>query len=90
MNEEMFKIWRRYLSKNAAKEKKTSQKFEPRQSLLSDMPPIKSQFQQKTTNHLEFSRFIGNKKALLFTMRQYYRLNQTEEGQYLPLTYHIT
>lgn len=43
-----------------------------------------------TTNHLEFSRFIGNKKALFFTMRQYYRLVGEDYSKYLPRTYHIT
>ena len=43
----------------------------------------------KVTNHLEFSRMLGNKKALFYTMKQYYELSNQDYKQYLPLTYHI-
>ena len=42
----------------------------------------------KITNHLEFSRVIGNKKALYRTMEAYFNYKQIES--YLPMTFHIT
>ena len=43
----------------------------------------------KMSNHLEFSRVIGNKKALYKTMQAYINFMGVED-QYLPLTFHIT
>ncbi len=43
------------------------------------------------TNHLQFSRAIGNKKALYKTMMMYYeKVKNSLEGIAVPLTYHIT
>lgn len=55
------------------------------------LPPRLSikQSAPKMTNHLEFSRVIGNKKALYRTMEAYFSYTQTDHG-YLPMTFHIT
>ena len=41
-------------------------------------------------NHLSQNFVIGNKKALLYTMRQYYDNNGMDVFDYLPLSFHIT
>ena len=43
----------------------------------------------KITNHLEFSRVIGNKKALYRTMEAYFDVNGITDWT-IPLTFHIT
>jgi len=40
-------------------------------------------------NHLKNNYVIGNKKALLNTMRNYYIHNKKDPFEYLPLTFHI-
>lgn len=46
-------------------------------------------YPEKVTNHLQYSRLIGNKKALYKTMSTYYELSK-KSSKFLPLTYHIT
>ena len=41
-------------------------------------------------NHLINNYVIGNKKALLKTMKQYYHIVDKNPFDYLPLTFHIT
>lgn len=41
-------------------------------------------------NHLSQNFVIGNKKALLYTMRQYYENIGMDVFDYLPLSFHIT
>lgn len=45
-------------------------------------------FPNKVTNHLQYSRLIGNKKALFRTMSTYYELSK-KISKFLPLTYHV-
>lgn len=40
-------------------------------------------------NHLENNFFLGNKKALFYNMREYYRHTGKDVFDYLPLTFHI-
>ena len=40
-------------------------------------------------NHLINNYVIGNKKALLKTMRQYYQKIDKNPFNYIPLTFHI-
>lgn len=40
-------------------------------------------------NHLSQNFVIGNKKALLYTMRQYYENSGMDVFDYLPLSFHI-
>lgn len=41
-------------------------------------------------NHMSQNFIIGNKKALLYTMRQYYESNNMNVFDYLPLSFHVT
>lgn len=41
-------------------------------------------------NHLESNFFIGNKKALYYNMKRYYRLCRMNIFDALPLTFHIS
>ena len=43
----------------------------------------------KIHNHMSQNFVIGNKKALLYTMRQYYQNNGDSVFQYLPLSFHV-
>ena len=40
-------------------------------------------------NHLEFNYFIGNKKALFYSLKQYYDLQKKNVFEIIPLTFHI-
>lgn len=40
-------------------------------------------------NHLEFNHFIGNKKALFYNLRAYYKLINKNVFEIIPLTFHI-
>ena len=40
-------------------------------------------------NHMSQNFVIGNKKALLYTMRQYYENSGENVFDYLPLSFHI-
>jgi hypothetical protein len=40
-------------------------------------------------NHVSQNFVIGNKKALLYTMRQYYESNGMNVFENLPLSFHI-
>jgi hypothetical protein len=45
---------------------------------------------QKSHNHFECNYYIGNKKALFYAMRKYYKLYGEDPFDYIPLTYHIS
>lgn len=51
---------------------------------LSDSKPLKIQ------NHLECNYYLGNKKALFYSMKEYYTLFGKDPFQYIPLTFHIS
>ena len=44
----------------------------------------------KMQNHMSQNFLIGNKKALLYTMRQYYESCNMNVFNYLPLSFHVT
>src|SRR5690606_21293835 len=43
----------------------------------------------RVSNHLEDHFHLGNKKALLYNMRNYYECLKDDVFNYLPLTFHI-
>ena len=44
----------------------------------------------KTQNHFPCNYFLGNKKALFYSLRKYYELNGRDPFQYIPTTFHIS
>lgn len=88
LNAQQYQTWQRYILKNHRKERKSTLELENRRSINTSLKPVPSRF--RMTNHLEFSRLLGNKKALFFTMRQYYSLIGRNYNDYMPLTFHIT
>lgn len=40
-------------------------------------------------NHLEYNFYLGNKKALFYNMKEYYKRQGKDVFEYLPLTFHI-
>lgn len=55
----------------------------------SNLKPQVKKVTHKVTNHLEFSRVIGNKKALYRTMQAFFTSKGVQDW-YIPLTFHIT
>ena len=56
--------------------------------LLKDFKEI-NPFKLKIHNHLPSNYVIGNKKALFYTMSNYYEKTNQNLFDYLPLTFHI-
>lgn len=44
----------------------------------------------KIHNHFERNYFLGNKKALFYSLRKYYLLINKNPFDYIPLTFHIS
>ena len=44
----------------------------------------------KIHNHLECNYYLGNKKALFYSLRKYYTLLGKNVFDYIPLTFHIS
>lgn len=44
----------------------------------------------KIQNHFECNYFLGNKKALFYSMRKYYTLLKKDPFEFIPLTFHIS
>jgi tubulin---tyrosine ligase len=40
-------------------------------------------------NHFECNYFLGNKKALFYSLKKYYSLQKQNPFQFIPLTFHI-
>ena len=51
---------------------------------------IESSNKVKMHNHLSCNYFLGNKKALFYSMRKYYQLKEVDPFTKIPLTFHIT
>jgi hypothetical protein len=85
LNEEKYHQWRAYITGRGGVEKKA---FEDMRQRFIEKLPVKT-ISHKISNHLEFSRVIGNKKALYRTMQAYLGFRGIEDT-YLPLTFHIT
>ena len=51
---------------------------------------IENSSRLKVHNHLECNYFLGNKKALFYSMSQYYKLKGEDPFTKIPLTFHIT
>jgi hypothetical protein len=73
------------MSKKGGTEKRPYEDMRQRNSLAIDRIKIT----HKITNHLEFSRVVGNKKALYRTMEAYFNVNHITHWT-IPLTFHIT
>lgn len=62
-----------------------------RMKLLNKKPILELQKDQKVHNHFEQNYFLGNKKALLRNMINYYTFNKVSEEHWdIPLTFHVT
>lgn len=44
----------------------------------------------KVQNHFECNYFLGNKKALFYSLRKYYTLLKVNPFENIPLTFHIS
>lgn len=44
----------------------------------------------KVHNHLQSNYFLGNKKALFYSLRKYYQLLKENPFTKIPITFHIT
>lgn len=51
---------------------------------------IDSNTKLKIHNHLQSNYFLGNKKALFYSMRKYYELMKEDPYTKIPITFHIT
>ena len=43
----------------------------------------------KVQNHFQSNYFLGNKKALFYSLRKYYQLQGIDPFTRIPLTFHI-
>lgn len=86
LNGPQYQAWCRYLYKNYRRERRGGILLEARKCLANGLSCLARK--EKMTNHLEYSRLLGNKKALFCTMKQYYQLMNSRCS--LPLTFHIT
>lgn len=51
---------------------------------------IENPFKTHMHNHLQCNYFLGNKKALFYSMRKYYELLEKNPFDFIPLTFHIS
>ena len=51
---------------------------------------IPDSFKLKVQNHFERNYFLGNKKALFYSMKKYYELNDKNPFEFIPITFHIS
>lgn len=51
---------------------------------------IENNTKLKIHNHLQSNYFLGNKKALFYSMRKYYELMKEDPYTKIPITFHIT
>jgi hypothetical protein len=63
--------------------------FEYRLRLLKTKPRILKQPQALLHNHLPQNGLLGNKKAMFYSLREYYRLLNRDVFSTVPLTFHI-
>lgn len=90
MNDNDVLAWDKYWSKNRSIEDKISEDLSKRKNHLKKSEWITiSPKTVRIQNHLPFNFVIGNKKALLYTMTQYYESIGEKVFNYLPLSYHI-
>lgn len=86
MNADQYRAYSNYMKLNLKQERKAEKTFKCRKGLLKGFNTLEV---GQVPNHIEHSRMIGNKKALFYTMRQYYGLLNKDYTKYLPLTFHI-
>lgn len=90
MNDNDVLAWDKYWSKNRSIEDKISEDLSKRKNHLKKSEWITiSPKTVRIQNHFPFNFVIGNKKALLYTMTQYYESIGEKVFNYLPLSYHI-
>lgn len=87
-------FWKNYKSKNLKYEEKGFESVLLRRanSLLKNkvMSIIESPLKLKVQNHFQSNYFLGNKKALFYSLRKYYKLQNIDPFTKIPLTFHIT
>ena len=90
MNEIDLKRWIAYFSKYKEIEEKIQPSFAKRNKMLKNWNALAINYEKiKIHNHLPQNYMLGNKKALFYTMTQYYKAVQEEKFQYIPLTFHV-
>lgn len=89
-----LQMWERYSSTNIKFEEKGFQvAIGKRAAYLlkgKKMEVIESSSKVKVHNHLQCNYFLGNKKALFYSMKKYYELKLIDPFTVIPLTFHIT
>lgn len=85
LNDDKYLKWRAYISSKGGSEKNATEDMRQRKIEKIEVKKVS----HKITNHLEYSRIIGNKKALYRTMQTYFDFKRKDNG-YIPLTFHIT
>ena len=89
-----LKLWERYYNSNLKHEEKgfINALTKRAGSLLKfkKIDTLDSHSKLKIHNHLECNYFLGNKKALFYSMRKYYQLRKVDPFSKIPLTFHIT
>lgn len=86
-------MWQAYFEKNRKLEESLNDKVYSRRAWLlknKNASKIECSEQLRVHNHFSVNYFIGNKKALFYSMRKYYDLNGQNVFDYLPLTFHIS
>ena len=89
-----LKIWERYYQNNLKCEEKgfPSSLNKRANGLLKykKIDLLDSNSKTKIHNHLQCNYFLGNKKALFYSMKKYYQLKGIDPFTKIPLTFHIT
>lgn len=94
MSGEDLRIWKKYLSKNGRHEEKGYD-----HSLMKRVGGVlkkkgviflENSSKLKVHNHFQCNYFLGNKKALFYSLRKYYELLGEDPFSKIPLTFHIT
>jgi tubulin polyglutamylase TTLL1 len=85
-------MWQAYFEKNRKMEESLNDRIYSKRAWLlknKNASKIESSEQLRVHNHFNANYFLGNKKALFYSMRKYYELNGQNVFDFLPLTFHI-
>lgn len=90
MNSNDVLLWDKYWTKNRKVEEKISEDLNKRRFYIkkSDIV-IPSSKPVRMQNHFPHNYIIGNKKALLYTMTQFYESVGKKVFDFLPLSFHV-
>lgn len=86
-------LWEDHISSNWKAEEKMENYLPKRIKTLvrtKKLKFIEDSKAMKVHNHLERNYFLGNKKALFYSMRKYYTLLGKNPFANIPLTFHIS